>query len=254
MNLTGKYFGMQRGLALVFLIVVLNLLNGCGKSTFFPDDPASVDHTLPAFTDIHVNSIFDVELKNDSVYSIRIEGDKGLIENISFDVVADSLILSDNNSFSWLPDYPRSKLIIGVPELRRIWINSPSFVYSTDTLSLTRFSVFSVGLVAEVDLTLKANNLYFTTDYNNFGYYILRGAVHEADIRTYGSVQLDAKELSINNANVRNYSTGDSFVRVENRLRAWLGHYGNIYYSGSPDNIVIEYMESRGRLINLYPD
>ena len=148
-----------------------------------------------------------------------------------------------------MPDYPRTKLVISVPELRRIVLNSPSYVYSADTLSVTRLSVFSIGLVAEVDLTINTNYLYFTTDYNNFGNYILRGTVHEGDLRTYGSVHLDAKELSINNANVRNYSTGDSFVRVENRLRAWLGHYGNIYYSGSPAEVTIESMGSRGRLI-----
>ena len=255
-SLTGRSFYCFSRLIFTGLLPLLALLHGCGKSIFFADDPAVIEHPLPAFAEIKVNSVFDIELRNDSLYSIRLEGNKGLIENISFDIVADTLKLSDDNSFVWLPDYPRTKLVISMPEMRRIgvWLNSPAKLYSSDTLSLSRLSVFSIEKMAEIDLTLNTNYLSFNTDYNNFGYYILRGITHEADLRTYGSAHLDAGELHVNNASVRNVSIGDTYIHVENQLRAWLIHYGNIYYSGSPDDVVIEYMESRGRLIYLDTD
>jgi len=249
MNSTGNSSDSICRLIIAVLVPVTTLFQGCTKGVFFPDDPGVIEYSLPAFTNLQVNSIFEVELRNDSLYSVRLEGNRKLLENISVELVDDTLKLSDDNSFAWLPDYPRTKLVISLPELRSIWINSPSRIYSTDTLSLVSLFIYSFGLLAETDLTVNAGYLYFTTDYNNFGYYIFRGFAHEARLRTFGSAELDAGELIVNNANVINYSIGNSYIHVENRLRAWLGHYGNIYYSGSPQEVVIESMRSRGRLI-----
>ncbi|TVR75427.1 MAG: hypothetical protein EA408_00340 [Marinilabiliales bacterium] len=249
MNLTGKSPNSFCRLIIAVLLPVTVLLQGCTKGVFFPDDPSVIEYSLPAFSDLQINSIFEIELRNDSLYSVRLEGNRNILENISVNVEADTLKLSDDNTFTWLPDYPRTKLVISLPDLKRIWINSPSKLYSTDTLALVSLSIYSIGLLAETDITVNAGYLYFTTDYNNFGYYIFRGFAHEARFRTFGSAELDAGELIVNNANVRNYSIGNSHIHVENHLRAWLGHYGNIYYSGSPSEVIIESMNSRGRLI-----
>lgn len=263
MNLTGNTFVMNtidRSLRSLYILMAscilltAGILTACEKGIFSTDYTTVKEYNLPPFGDINVNGIFEIELKNDTLYSLRMEGNGRLLDNISFFMDGDTLKLADDNSFKWLPDYPPARLIISFPDIRGIRLNSPSAVRTPDTLTLSRLSITSAGLTAEMDLTVDITNLFFTTSYDDFGYYILRGKSDNADIRIFGTAQLEAGGLRINNAWIRNYSTHDCRVRAENRLRVWLGHYGNIYYSGSPEEIIIELMDSRGRLIPIYPE
>lgn len=237
---------------LLLLLTGFFLLTACEKGAFFLSGPETArDHNLPPFGEIHVNDIFDIELKTGTVHSIQMEGPERILENISFDVMEDTLQLSDMNSFKWLPDYPRVRLVVSFPDLQKIRINSPSRISSSGTLSLNSLTIISNGKMAELDLTVDTPYLYFRPASDDFGHYTFRGYAYTADMWVFGSSQLQAGELITENTRIRNYSLGDCHVHAENTLRVWLGHYGNIYYTGSPTQVIIGLMNSRGRLIRV---
>ena len=234
------------------LLLLAFILTACERGIFFSDDEPAfrILKTMP-FREISVNGIFEIELKNDTDFSVIIESASKVIENISCNVSGDTLIISDLNSFRWLPDYPRPKLLISFPDLETIRLNSPARMISSDTIILNHLSIITSGHLSEIDLILKTSYLNFATSWNDYGYHIFRGFTDYAQFRIYGSAQLDARELLVNSALVSNESIADAYVNVTGLLRVRLFHYGNVYYSGDPENIIIESMNSRGRLIPL---
>jgi len=204
---------------------------------------------LDPFGEIMIEDIFVIELKNDTVFSVRIESNEDIIDNISYRVENNRLVLNDNNSYKWLPDYPLAKLTISFPDISDININAPAKMFSKDTLTVDSLSLSAGAQLIDLDLIVNAKHIYLWTGSDNYGHYTLRGYTKSSDLRIYGSAQLYAGELKTEYAWVRNYSIGDCYVYAEKQLRVWLKHYGNIYYYGTPEEIIIEQKDSRGRLI-----
>ncbi len=239
-------------LNIILILLLLMLPTGCEKSIFFSSgSEESKTIVLGRFVEIHVNGIFEIELKNDPEFSVQLTGKEKTLNNISIHEDNNILKLSDMNSLQWLPDYPRVKVTISFPDLKAITINEPAKLFSRDIINITDLHILVYSRLANIDLNLKASSIYFRTESNDFGYYTLKGYSDSTDIKIYGSTQLDASKLQSKIVRVRSYSTGGCYVYAENQLRVWLEHYGNIYYKGTPDEIIIESMTSSGNLINL---
>lgn len=256
MNLPGKMKLIQKNKIIpLFSGLFLVLILSCTKSEFLISEPDIIkEEILPPFGEIIVNGIFDIELKNSPEFSIKLTGKKGILANISFQVHEGAMILNDGNSFRWLPDYPRVKVTIFFPDIKNLTLNTSSKVHSGDTLDVTHLSIVSDGQFAEIDLFVNTINLSLKTGWADYGSYTFRGHAENSDLTIFGSARLDAIELQTNNAQIRNSSMGNCYVNVKSQLRVWLGHYGNIYYHGTPEEIIIESMVSRGRLIQMEPD
>lgn len=247
---------LQSGSGNIIIISALTLVfllgTGCEKSIFFSSEQkVSKKIFLDPFGEMEVNDIFAIELRNDSVFSVELTGGKNLVDNISFSISENRLELKDNNSLKWLPDYPGVRLTVSLPDINVITLNAPARIFSADTLNVSSLSVISLRLLTETDLTVKASHIHLRTQTTDFGHYTFKGKSESSDLVIFGSAQLHAVELETSDARVRNYSTGDCYVHASNLLRVRLEHYGNIYYRGSPGEIIIERMNSRGRLIEI---
>lgn len=238
------------------VILMTGLWGGCEKSPFLRSGPEITRKVvLPPFGEIYAGNIFEIELSNDTLFSLELTGAENMLENIGYSVTDGRLELVDNNSLRWLPDYPRVKLTISFPGISEITLSlaEPSYVFSKDTLVVSSLALLSEGLLAEIDLTVNASYLFLRTRYDDFGHYTFSGKAENAEFRFFGSAKVDASKLVAKNASVRNVSIGDCYVNVTNLLRVWLIHYGNVYYSGSPEVVIIESMGSKGRLIPTDP-
>jgi hypothetical protein len=239
------------GALLVIIFLKLSLLS-CAESEFFNPEPDVTEKIqVDPFGEITVNGIFNIELRNDSLFSVTMTGKMSILDNISINVHGNSLVLDDMNRRRWLPDYPRVSLVISFPDVALLWLNAPVTLYSTDTLRVRNLDIVSAGQFAGVDLTLTATAVSLRTSGNDFSFFTLRGYAERSYIRIYGSAQVDAGGLATGETQVRNYSIGHAWVNAENRLRVWLEHYGNVYYRGDPDEVIIESMRSEGRLLEM---
>lgn len=241
-------------LVLPVVILMSGLLGGCEKSPFLRSGPEITRKVnLPPFGEIYAGNIFEIELSNDTLFSLELTGAENMLENIDYSIIDGRLELADNNSLQWLPDYPRIKLTISFPGNSEITLTlaEPSYIFSKDTLVVSSLSLLPEGLLAEVDLTVDASYLFLRTRYDDFGHYTFRGKAGNTEFRFYGSAKVDAAELVAKKARVRNISIGDCYVNVTGQLRVWLIHHGNVYYSGRPEEVIIESMGSKGRLIPL---
>jgi hypothetical protein len=237
---------------LLLLIFLAGYLPGCEKG------PLSRKHReisekiiLQGFEEVSVNDIFNVVLKNDTVFSVEFTGREDILKNVSLISPDNSLFIHDNNAFKWLPDYPRVTATISFPDLNILNINSASRISSPDTLFVSGLTIMANAQLIEADLILHATAISLVTGSDNYGHYTLKGFAHTSLFNISGSAQLWAGDLETGRAQVENRSTGDCYVNVNNELRVWLEHYGNIYYTGSPDHLIIESRTSRGNLIRI---
>jgi hypothetical protein len=237
-------------------VILLYLVpSGCDRGLFFRSEPDLSQKTvLSPFDIISINGMFETELKNDTLFSLEITGRESILKGISFNVTGNALVIRDDNSFKWLPDYPVSKLTISFPDISTLNINSSSLLYSSDTLNISGLTIFAGAQLIEADLIINSPVFHLRTGTDNYGHYTLRGSAETSDLQVYGSAQVWAAELLTGSANIRNYSTGDCHVHALDTLRVWLEHYGNIKYYGSPGNIIVESRNSRGSLIPVNPD
>lgn len=233
------------GLFLMFYVFTSCEKTGVTKS----ESDISKKIILNPFGEIVVNDIFEIELRNDTAFTVEVTGKESIVEKLSFDIDNDTLYLTDDNSLKWLPDYQPVKVIVSFPDISGIILRSPSEIYSEDTLRITSLSLISAGGFFEGDLTVDAFSISLVTSTDDFGHFTLRGKAENSDLKFFGSVTVDAGELKAKNAIIRNYSIGHCNVFAEETLAVWLGHTGNIYYQGSPEQITIQSMNSSGRLI-----
>ena len=239
-----------------FIILIygltLMLFTACEKILLNnPGKQITVNKLIIPFSEIAFYDIFDVEIKSDSIYSLRFSGYSEYLDNISF--ISDSGVLKirDKNNYKWLADYPRTKITIGFPKINRIWLEAPSHLVSIDTLKLELFDLVSRGKTAEIDLTLDVNKLVLWTGSLDFGYYNLRGKAKSCYLWHQGNSIVDARELVSTNCEVHNFSIGNSFINVITKLKVHLYSAGNIYYRGDPEEIDIAEQSNKGRLIRL---
>ncbi len=258
MNSTSRVINLSlilfKACSLKLLLAIALFFTGCEKNIFFRNEPVVTEKIiLDRFEGISINSIFDIELRNDTVYSVVLTGRQNILDNITVKTEDFTLELTDENNYRWMPDYPFVKLLITIPDARdiNININSPSFIYSTDTLHTSRLTIISGTQLIRTDLLVNSSHISLWTTSDDYGHYTFSGNTETSDMRLYGSSQLWADKLESGSVNIRNYSIGDCHVNVTGTLRVWLGHYGNVYYSGSPDEVIIELKRSTGRLIEI---
>lgn len=231
------------------LVLTALTLYSCENSLLRGDDTFyTLDIETVPFDTITVKDIFNIELMTGSRYSIRLEGNERSVGRIKAEIGENTLSLEDNNLFRWLPDYKEVRLTISFPSLRRLNLLAPATLFSADTLYLEDFSVYALGRTGIADLMVKANNIRFITEMENFGQYTLRGYSRYADLWHRGSSRLDASDLVTEYLWITNNSMADCYVNARRRLTVVINHYGNVHYKGNPDELIINEMSSRGRL------
>lgn len=238
---------------IVIIAVLLSFLPGC--ELFIFNDPGQVRstrYTFESFSNILIQDIFDVELCTDSTFELELETNEKYFENIVIEEDSGKLIISDFNSFKWIPEYPRPKLRICFPELKgTLLLNSPVNLSSSDSLKLPKLSIQSLGKTAECDLIICTDLFSLTTGSDNIARYFIRGRTRKLRLWPRGSSSYDASGLMADDCYIYNNSIGDCTVNVSGKLDAKLNTSGNVYYYGHPKEINLIEESGEGRLIPL---
>ena len=237
--------------ALILLIGLLFTLYSCEK-IILSDEGVDIDkvEVYEYFSKIAFYDIFEVELKTDSVFSVKLVSPEKFIENISIQLDSGELTFYDKNFARWLPDYPRPRVTISFPRLDdQVLSRSPLKITTADTLRLERLKLVLLGQTGEYDLLMDVNYFQMVNSSDCFGYYYFRGKAKTAKIWPRGSSQVDASELITRNCNVYNNSIGDCFINASQKIEARLNTAGNVVYSGNPLEIIILEQSGSGRLI-----
>jgi len=237
--------------SLLVLIMIMSVTS-CSEGIFSHDENSGTElRTLPAFSKIQLNSIADIRLVNDSVFSVKLDGNPANFMEITTEVINDTLKINDHNTRTWVPDYMRTSLEIHFPDLKKIMLWAPCNLTNADTLRLNNLIIWALGNTTRTNLTIKMNNFYLVTGSNDFGYYTLNGMASTTTLWPRGSAIIHAENLNNYSLKVTSNTIADTRVYAPGKLSVAITSTGNVLYSGNPSSIEMLDESGKGKLIDL---
>jgi hypothetical protein len=203
---------------------------------------------LKPFTKFEILDYFNVYLKTDSINKIEIEAGQNEIGNIETDISAKNLIIKDLNACPFMKGYSEKKLYIHSDTLSNIIVHDGINLFSVDTLKQDDMNIKFLSDIGHCDLTLCCKNLFFETWFSS-GDFILKGKTGYLYLYLDGLSFTNAKQLETESCYVYNNSMGDAYVRTSGILEVHIKNSGNVYYSGSPSEILLKENTGSGKLI-----
>jgi hypothetical protein len=234
-----------------FVIVILATLNCCVDEQF---DEVSAYHELSPFGILELNSVFDVNLVQDTTFGVEVVGHEKIIGNISLKVVDGILTISNESRGKWLrPEYNKVKLYVHAIDLYEVRPNATCAIRTVNPIVNEEFRLIMGHRpkLSEIDLELDCGAFLYWNNHQCGGKVILRGKAEEVIAHTYGLMSFDASQLNTDYAWIENNSKNDCQVSVNNKFEYSIRGVGNIYLSGDPPEVILHERTSSGTLIKV---
>lgn len=210
--------------------------------------------SVSPFSTLQINSVFSVYLVQDTLYSVKIEADDDVVNQVEARVERDVLSLTDNNKQKWMnPENNKIKVYVHSPN--HYWINASSSysLYSTNTITSDELHIVNEGAVKLTEIDLSINCLYFSY-WNNYlagGKLTVTGKCENFQIDNYGLHLVNTVGLNARTGLITNYAKADSRIYASERLECNLHGTGNIYVYGNPAEIILKEHTSSGQVIRV---
>ncbi len=224
-------------------IVLISILSfySCKHCTTLSLKQDSITFKFETFDTVNVYDIFNVYIKQDSFYSIKIKGDENLIKNVQVSKVDKNIEIQDKNTCYFLKlKHSQLNIYITAPDFYFVQLFSASSVYSIDTLHFTRFGIRAYGYYANANVCVDCKDHFFLGIWNSTGNYYIYGKTLFYQVLNHGHAYIHSFDLKSQYADIKQRSTGNVEVFCQKKLDAKIFETGNIIYKGTPEiNAVI---------------
>lgn len=228
------------------LFYLLFILFSCNKE----HSVNTIKQKLNEFDTLTINSVFDIEITQDSLNFIEITGMEKILSKILISNKNGNLILKNTFKGNWL--YPKKNKIqinLHTDGLKLIRSYETSRIHSSNALTGDEIGLIMASKLNEADLELNCNNFYYWNNFPCGGKISLKGNVNNLKLWNVALMSIDAKELTCQNAIVENSSKGYCKLTCLQQLNCALKGEGDIFLWGNPPNISISEQSSTGKLI-----
>jgi hypothetical protein len=243
---------MKKFLIAMAIMVVLPLLFvGCSQTNLGPVTTRDFGQT--DFTNVEVNSSFEVELVQGSSYTVAITAQEKLFDHIS--VTKNGALLQINVEWGWGTwvsswGYQRPKVRISMPDLSVLKLSGASkgsaigFRSTHDTsVSLSGASSLDVDIAAvntriEVSgasrLTGKVTSDYLRLQIDGASSANLAGSAGSVDLNESGASHANLEGLTAGSANVELSGASSATVSPKDKMGVKISGASSLTYTGSP--------------------
>lgn len=238
----------------IILICLLLSFTNCSKDHLFDcvkstGDEITEHRSVKHFTNINMKDNIDVILYSDTTDFISVYAGEHLIDGIITEVDGNTLYLRNENKCNWVRSFSNKYIVtIGMRDPEKIESYGSGNITCMDSIRTDEFFFDSWNASGSYNFIFSNPKIHLN---NNIG---------RADFHATGKTQvafayindvatLDTKELSTNLYYIRNSSTGDCSIRVNQELSSEITYTGNIYYIGNPYSVVSE-VTGTGKLIH----
>jgi len=219
-------------------------ISDCGS---FTSDTVEVQN----FSSLIVNDIFDIELIQDSLSFVLVEGYKKIIEKVDFSLNSDTLSVKNNFKCSFLkPEKKHIKLYLHIKNLNLIILNKPSKIRSFNNISGNSLQLILLNKFNDIELNVNYNSLNVGNENTGGGNTVLKGKCNYLFLDNRGMCSTDASKLETNFVVINNHSVADCHINSVKKINCKIYGLGNVYYSGNPDSINVK-QNSQGKLIKV---
>ncbi|WP_299098930.1 head GIN domain-containing protein [uncultured Winogradskyella sp.] len=198
------------------------------------------------FERILVNRNIELVITEASEYKVIIETGENLLNDINVEVIANQLVLSDNNSCNFVREYGITKIYVDAPNLNEIRTSSQYEISSNGVLNYSTLSLFSEDFnegseftVGDFRLNVNSNSLNIVS--NNISFFYLEGAVQNLSVGFYSGVgRVEGENLIAENVSVYHRGSNDMVVNPQQSLSGQLLGTGDLISVNQPPNIDVE--------------
>ncbi len=188
---------------------------------------------LDTITEIEVHDMFRIKIHYDSISRMTVKCGEKLMPQITSEQIEGKLILKNENSGSFRRNNPDINIDIYTNTLEKVHLYGVVYLTSDDTLKYNSLKVYAETEIATINLIVDVSFLNLEA-YHCTGIYSFSGKADRFIVNNYGTGKLDAFNLFVNDAEIKNYSFGDCSVNVSDTLRYSIYGFGNINYKGNP--------------------
>jgi hypothetical protein len=230
---------------LVFLPVVFS----CEKD----NTRDTIDYKiLTPFDKIELYSVFHVYLKQDTVFSIRVVGNKEYIDGVEFTIENGILSFYNETKWMWLrPEDNEIELHISADSVKKVSAYETCLIETVNPIITYEFGLELGYKYNEANLELNCHTFYYWNDFPCGGKLTLKGNTRELKLWNFALMSVDAANLTTDYALIDNYSQGDCRAFVKDILEYSIHGKGNIYLYGEPNQIIAKEITDSGKLIRV---
>lgn len=214
------------------LFVSCDKENSCVKTS---GNNVVEDRTVsPSFENIELNDKINLIIRQDSVFSLKVEAGANLMPLITTEVANNQLVIKSDNRCDFLRSYDVPiNVFLSTPNIKKITYKGQGNVSSSNTLTYPDFMIESDKGTGSFNLSLTTNNLKILQHTGPADFTVV-GSAKYTYLYTNGNGWFHFENFSSDEAQVNTSGTGDVILKANNSLLVELYAIGNVYYYGNP--------------------
>lgn len=187
--------------------------------------------TASSFTALQVSGSSEVRLKQDSVLSVRVEGDENLLPYIEVYNEGNRLVIRTRRGYNLKP---RKGLVVYVssPAYNNITVSGAGEVKTEN--SITNAEKLNITVSGAGEIKMDVNAPVITTDISGAGDITLKGKARDFDLDVSGAGNINCYDLLTENTNLQISGAGDAKVFASVKLTGSVSGAGDVTYKGNP--------------------
>ncbi len=193
-----------------------------------------IRNTKP-FNSISASSGIDVYLSQSNEIKVEVEASKNSMHRIITEVKDATLHIYVDGKFKW-SSRDTKKVYVSAPVYKKISASGGSDIRSTENIIADHLLVNSSG---GADIYLSSETLSIKLTCSGGADISVSGSTDTLNANSSGGSDIDAKKLKAKYANVNASGGSDIYVNVSEELKANATGAGDIHYTGSPKNKVL---------------
>ncbi len=190
----------------------------------------SQEVSVNPFSDLTISGAYQVYLRNDSTYSVRIMADENLIDRVLVKDEHGELVIKTQMGFNLRPSR-RIKIYISSPEFKQVKVSGAVDIFGEGKISGTNeLSIKSSGAtLVKLDLDVPK----VLVDISGAGEVNLTGETRDFDIESSGASEVNCFDLKAENIKLKISGAGDAKVYSSVSLDVIIRGAGSVKYKGN---------------------
>lgn len=208
-------------------------------------DDKTETRTPGSFNELFVDNKIDVELVQDSSFSVTVTAGEHIIDKVFTEIEGNVLKIHEKNKCDFLRTYKRRiKVTVHAPSLVKIVHEGTGSIRTMGTFVLDSIDLVTQS-AGDIYFSIAANKLL--THMNSTGDVYLSGAVQDHASYATGNGFLEADALQTGYTWMYWNCTGNARIRTNGLLIALIYWTGDVHYTGNPT--VISEFKGTGKLL-----
>ena len=188
----------------------------------------------------------NVYYKKGNVTALEIVAQQNILDQLETNVINNSLVIQYRNGKTADAD-ESIHINVTAPQVNSFTLNTSGSIYCLDDIETTSLFLHTNG---SGNISLKNVQAVSIEAISRVSGSItaMDGAVHNENLKTSGSGQINLSGILAKTATVRTSGSGNIQVRVADHLHATIEGSGSVYYGGYPD--VSSHISGSGHLVH----